>query len=213
MKLPTLEHTHAYLAEGERLNPGRWVDHSRLTGEAARRIAARCREMDSQAAYILGCLHDIGRRAGKFHMRHLMDGYNFLNREGYPDAGRICITHSFVYQNLDAYLGARDLSEEHLEFLRQYLAGCSYDVYDRLIQLCDSLAMPDGFCTLEKRMVDVAMRYGFNQYTHQKWQALYDLKAEFDCAAGVSVYRLLIDPPGPGKSGIVQTMLGEASQD
>jgi hypothetical protein len=207
MHLPSIDQTRAYLEEAQQLNPGRWADHSRCTGEAARRIAARCPGMDSDAAFLIGCLHDIGRRAGMFHMRHLMEGYDFLAQQGYPDAARICLTHSFVYQNLEAYLGARDLPAGQIEFLRKYLAAATYTPYDRLIQLCDSLALPEGFCPLEQRMVDVAVRYGFNQYTLQKWQALYALKAEFDRAAGISVYRLLIDPPAPGLAGIVETML------
>lgn len=207
MHLPSLEQTHTYLAEGRQRNPGRWVDHSLCAGEAARRIAAHCPEMDAQAAYILGCLHDIGRREGVFHMRHLTDGYNFLLQEGYPDAARACLTHSFVYQKIDAYLGDRDLPAGQIEFLRGYVAQAHYTPYDRLIQLCDSLAMPGGFCTLEKRMVDVALRYGFNQYTKQKWNALYALKSEFDRAAGISIYRLLVEPPAPGMNGVVETML------
>ncbi|HZU87386.1 MAG TPA: HD domain-containing protein [Anaerolineaceae bacterium] len=207
MKLPTIEQTHAYLAEAAKLNPGRWVDHSYCAGEAARRIARRCPDLDCEAAYILGCLHDIGRRAGMYQMRHLIDGYEFLIQEGYPDAADICLTHSFVYKNLEAYLGERDLPAEQIDFLRHYLEYAGYTPYDRLIQLCDSLAMPGGFCTLEKRMVDVTQRYGFNQYTLQKWQALYALKAEIDHTAGMSIYHLLIDPPAPGMAGIVENML------
>ena len=34
-----------------------------------------------------------------------------------------------------------------------------------LIQLCDGLALPNGFCLLEKRLLDVSMRYGCNEHT------------------------------------------------
>jgi HD-like signal output (HDOD) protein len=40
------------------------VEHSINTGLAARNIAEKIPGMDSEKAYILGILHDIGRRAG-----------------------------------------------------------------------------------------------------------------------------------------------------
>ena len=61
MKIPTLGQTEAYLEEAERMNPGRWIPHSRYVGEAARVIATHHPELDPESAYILGCLHDIGR--------------------------------------------------------------------------------------------------------------------------------------------------------
>jgi hypothetical protein len=61
----------------------------------------------------------------------------------------------------------------------------------RLIQLCDSLALPTGFCLLEKRLVDVVMRYGIKELTLDKWQAYFAVKAEFDRAIGKPVYSVL----------------------
>ena len=36
---------------------------------------------------------------------------------------------------------------------------------DRLVQLCDALCLPAGFCLMEKRPVDVAVRYGVHPHT------------------------------------------------
>lgn len=71
------------------------------------------------------------------------------------------------------------------------LSQVTYDEYDRLIQLCDALAMGTGFCLLEKRWVDVVMRYGPNEYMVPKWKATYEIKDELEKKMGISVYELL----------------------
>jgi hypothetical protein len=63
--------------------------------------------------------------------------------------------------------------------------------YDRLITICDGVAPPEGFCLLEKRMVDVALRYGINQHTLTGWRARFQIQAELQDAIGCSLYRLL----------------------
>lgn len=57
------------------------------------------------------------------------------------------------------------------EFIQNYLACIEYNDYDRLIQLCDALSFPTGPTYIEKRLVDVALRYGFNELTIPKWEA------------------------------------------
>lgn len=56
------------MAAGE-LNPGPWVKHSLNTGIAARNIARLIPTLNENKAYILGALHDIGRRVGVIRMQ------------------------------------------------------------------------------------------------------------------------------------------------
>jgi hypothetical protein len=191
LKFPSRGETEALLDEAGILNPGPWTAHSRYAALAAETIAERCSELDPQKAYILGCLHDIGRRVGVTGMRHVIDGYHFLSSRGFEDAARICLTHSYPIKVAASGFGGWDGSEEELQFVQDFLDRNEYTLYDRLIQLCDSLALPTGFCLLEKRMVDVVMRYGFNEYAIPKWQAYFDIKREFDRATGGSIYNLL----------------------
>ena len=65
--------------------------------------------------------------------------------------------------------------------------------YDRLIQLCDSLAADYGFVILEKRFVDVVRRYGINEEYVRDWESVFDIKEYFEKQAGCSVYDLLPD--------------------
>lgn len=203
LQIPTLSVAQTLLAEAESMNPGPWVAHSVNVARAAQLIAARCPELDANRAYILGLLHDIGRRYGKTGMRHAIDGYLYLNELGYDGAARICLTHSFPYQNPHAVFGAWDCSDDEFQLLSRALTSVIYDDYDLLLQLCDSLALAEGFCLIEKRLVDVFMRYaqnGVNSLVHTKWRRVFEIQRHFETIIGCSIYHLL--------PGVVETTFG-----
>lgn len=191
MNIPSREEAKRLLSEAETLNPGPWVDHSIFTAVAARNIANCYKSLDPETAYILGYLHDIGRRFGFSHMRHIIDGYKFLSQLGYEDCARISLTHSFPLKDIESYSGNRDCNDEQLNFIKDYIDRVNYSEYDELIQLCDALTTPKGFCLLEKRLVDVALRYGVNDLTILKWRATFEIKRKFEDAIGRSIYGLL----------------------
>lgn len=191
MRIPDRDVAQQLLLEAEKLNPGNWVPHSLFTARAAEAIAKVHPKLDSEVAYVIGYLHDIGRRFGRTDMRHALDGYLFLQQQGYDDAAKICITHTFWFENLEGYAGKCDCSDEEMDFLKTYIASIQYNEYDWLIQLSDCLALPSGFCLLEKRLVDVALRYGTTKYTTAKWKLLFEKKARFEQEIGTSIYDLL----------------------
>ncbi len=191
MNVPSMEEAKRLLSEAETFNPGPWVSHSIFTADAARNIASYHKEIDPEIAYILGYLHDIGRRYGVSHMRHIIDGYNFLSHRGYEDCARICLTHSFPLKNLGSYSGNKDCNDKEFNFIKEYIVRVNYSVYDELIQLCDALTTPKGFCLLEKRLVDVALRYGVNDLTVLKWKATFEIKGKFEAVIGRPIYNLL----------------------
>lgn len=191
MKVPTVAEAEKLLSEAEKLNAGLWVEHNRTAGFCSRAIADKCDNLNPECAYVLGLLHDIGRREGVTDMKHIIDGYRFMMSKGYDDSARICLTHSFPYKNINAYNGKNDCSEEETEFIRSFLVNTEYDDYDRLIQLCDAISFPNGATFLEKRLVDVVMRRGFNDYTVQKWKAFFELKEYFDSKTQTDIYKVL----------------------
>lgn len=176
------------------MNPGPWKDHSVVTAECAYQIARSCLDMDPEKAYILGLLHDIGRRFGVTYLKHVIDGYRYFMDMGYEEAARVCMTHSFSLQNLDGYIGKRDVSGEELDLIDSLLAEYEYDDYDRLIQLCDSIAMPDGPVDITIRMQDVKDRYG--DYPAEKWNKNIELQRYFEQKAGKRLEQILTEMVG-----------------
>ncbi len=189
--IPTLLDVDQYLAEAEILNPGPWVQHSFYVAQGARLIAERHPKLDPERAYILGCLHDIGRRYGVYGLRHVLDGFRFMKEEGYEGVARVCLTHAFPVKNVVAVAKVWDGSADELDFVRVSLSRMEYDEYDRIIQLCDALSLPTGFCLMEKRLVNVALRYGADENTVARWQGYFAVKDEIENAIGISVYSLL----------------------
>jgi hypothetical protein len=161
------------------------------TAKAALLIAQNCKDMDPDTAYVLGMLHDIGRRFGITGMRHIIDGYHFLMQKELYKVAKVCITHSFDCKDIKTAFGTWDCSEEEYNFVKTYLENIEYDDYDRLIQLCDALAYTTGYYLIEKRMVEASLRHGINEYTTLKWKATLELKDYFECKMGKSVYSIL----------------------
>ena len=185
---PTRAEAEHLLAESETLNPGPWGNHSRVAVLCAERIAAAA-GMDTDKAYILGLLHDIGRRFGIKHLGHVYDGYCFMMDLGYEAAARICLTHSFCQPRLDVYIGNFDISREQQAFLQEILDGLEFDDYDRLIQLCDCLAGAEGIVDMEARMNDVERRYGY--YPQSKRETNLWLRRYFEEKTGRNIYEVI----------------------
>ncbi len=190
MKL-TIKTAENALLEASRSNPGAWVAHSRYVAEACRNIAERCQDLSVDQAYIYGLLHDIGRHAGVSSEKHLTDGYHYCMARGWKKAAQICISHAFMIQDIGTSIGKFDMSDEDYRFLKDFVAEAVYDDYDRLVQLCDSLALPSGFCLLEKRFVDVTIRYGVHPATVDRWKKVLEIKTLFEEKIGCSIYALL----------------------
>lgn len=179
------------LEEAEKLNPGPWGEHSRYVALACRNIARRCPGLSADKAYVFGLLHDIGRYAGVTSERHLIDGYRYCMERGWEKAAQICISHAFMIQDINTSIGKFDVSLEDYQFMERFVKNAVYDDYDRLVQLCDSLALPTGFCLLEKRFVDVTIRYGFHAATIDRWKKVLEIKSLFEEKTGCSIYELL----------------------
>ena len=191
MKLPTIIEAEKLLNEAKQRNPGTWIGHSKTAAFCAKAIAEHCENLDDDTAFLFGLLHDIGRREGITDMRHIIDGYHFMELLGYGDCARICLTHSFPYKDILSYNGQNDCTAEETEFIKSFIENTKYDDYDKLIQLCDALALPDGATYIEKRLVDVVMRRGINDLTIPKWRSFLELKDYFDKKTETDIYKLI----------------------
>lgn len=190
MKLPNRTEAMDWLNWAGEQNPGPWTTHSMGVARAAERIAERC-GMEKDAAYCMGLLHDIGRYAGVRHMHHIVAGYQFMMEKGYPEIARICVTHSFPTPDIDAFFGKPDVTAEEFDWIVEFIREAQpFTEYDKLIQLCDAISKDDGVCLMEKRMVDVAMRYGTKASIAEKWKATFAIKKYFEEKLGHSIYDL-----------------------
>lgn len=196
MSILTNTEAEKELRLAERMNPGPWVQHSMSVARNARLIADQVKHstagnMDCDQAYVMGLMHDIGRRDGIKGILHLFDGYDYMMSLGQEEIARICLTHSFPVKDVNTFFGKYDCSPEQKHFLQQYLAEREYDDYDMLIQLCDAISLPNGACIMEKRLVDVALRHGLPDFTLDKWRAFLKAKKYFDELCGCNIYDFL----------------------
>ena len=175
------------LSEAERLNPGPWVEHSKNVAHCAQAIANACEGLDGEKAYILGLLHDVGRRAGVGQLMHVYYGWKYMLELGYPDVARVCLSHSYNTHSMDD-MAVCDITEEQNNELRDALEECVYDDYDLLIQLCDSIAMADGVVDICVRMSDIKRRYG--SYPQAKWDKNLELLEYFRKKTGKDIYEI-----------------------
>lgn len=186
----TIEQAKEELRIAVQNNPGPWEQHSLVSADNAMRIAEKA-GMEPEKAYIMGLMHDIGRRVGVTGMRHIVDGYRYLMEIGQPEIAPVCITHSYPIKDPDMFAGKHDCTEEEKKLVADILKNKEYDDYDRLIQLCDAISLPEGACIMEKRFVDVVLRHGMDSFTIEKWRAYLELKKYFDSLCGCDIYTLL----------------------
>jgi len=193
---PSKHEAELLLQAGYDENPGLWVDHCKITARAAETIANKC-SMDAERAYVSGLLHDIGYsefRDFKGRTCHIILGRDKMLNKGYGAIARICLSHSFTLKEIGAYGGSdTNWSETEKESIINFLANTDFNDYDKLIQLCDSLATAESVCLMEKRMMGVVRRHGFSEYTVRKWEATFALKKYFDSLCGESIYNFFAD--------------------
>ena len=190
LNIPTRDEAETYLKWAENENPGLWTDHSRVVAKSAEKIAEKC-GLNSDVAYVLGLLHDIGRYKGVTSTRHIYDGYKFMMEEDFEQVAQICMTHSFPIKDFRMYAGGtNDCNEAETNEMIEFLLNVIYTEYDLLIQLCDSLADVKGICLMEKRLMNVAMRYGVKSYSEIYWKKMFELRDYFSEKIGQSIYTL-----------------------
>lgn len=182
---PTRDEAERLLAEAGSLNPGPWVAHSRNVARCAETIASHC-DLDPEKAYVLGLLHDVGRRAGIGQLKHVYFGWKHMNELGYPAVAKVCLTHSYNTHRFEDDMAKPDVEPEQADEVKAALAGYTYDDYDRLIQLCDSMATAEGVVDMIERMTDVKSRYG--SYPQAKWDKNIELLAYFQRKTGRDIY-------------------------
>ena len=187
MKL-TSKKAYELLLEAQKLNPGRWVEHSKRVGEAAARIAEKL-NLDTDKAKALGYIHDIGKRFGE-NSSHTISGYEYLKDLGYEEYSFICLTHSYLYNDINCVAGGfPNVISEKEKFRKSFVESHTYTLYDKIINLCD-LFCTTKFVTIEKRLIDIYSRRGVFENTVYHIKKTFELKEEIEELLGCSLYSL-----------------------
>lgn len=78
--------------------------HTQGVAESCYLIATHTSDMDSEKAYVLGLLHDYGKKYPEKELNgfHGRWGYEEMIKMGYPAVARICLTHTFYSTDFDA---------------------------------------------------------------------------------------------------------------
>jgi len=177
-------------------NPEPWAEHCKVVARAAEKIASKS-GLNPEKAYILGLFHDIGYcfyKNGRGSTCHIYSGYRLMMEKGYTEIAKICLSHSFPLKDIRAYGGSdMNCSEDEKLFISSFLSEAIYDDYDKLIQLCDCYGTAQGIISMEKRMLDVVMRHGFNELTVKKWEMYFGIKDYFDKKCGMNINSLFYD--------------------
>lgn len=201
------------LQEGYERNPGPWTVHSETVAQVAKRLA-KALGLEEQKAYIYGLIHDIGRREGRTGVRHIIDGYYYLNNLGYAEEARYCLTHSYFVKDVYSTLGEGTLTKQEVQFIQQFLENTEYTLYDKIIQIADGMALPGKITMIERRLIDVYLRYGIrdgrNEITRLK--AVLKLQQEIEELLGCSIYQLfpeVLEDIQTQKVGQIYSGLGE----
>lgn len=163
-----------------------YVTHCRYVGELAGLIAGAL-GADADYARILGFLHDIGRRIDPHN--HMYAGYRYLLERGYDEYAFICLTHSFLENDIGCTCGRQLPPEsEGYETVKAFVETRENTIYDKIVQTCDLLCMHSGGVTLEQRIADVESRKGTHVKSAAHRAAAFRQKAALEDLLGHSVY-------------------------
>lgn len=169
-----------------------YIYHTTGVAEAAALIAAKC-GLNEEKAYVLGLLHDWGKiqnekTSGK---SHFMVGYDKMINEGWDDAARICLTHSFPEADFD-FNDYPFYSLTDLQRAKELISKIEYDDYDRLIQLCDIFFEGTHVISYQRRLACIRQRYNLKpEQTKCLESKAAENKAYFDNKCGCDIYSLL----------------------
>lgn len=166
--------------------------HTIGVAEAAEAIAKHIDGMDSNKAYVMGLLHDYGKRINqnKEDKFHGIDGYEQMLEMGYPEVARICITHTFPQKDFNEQ--QYTFSQEWKDQSRKIISNIEYDDYDYLIALCDKMFEGLHKVSIKERVEKIGKRYNLGSLqTEILYNQSIELKQYFDNKANQDIYEIL----------------------
>lgn len=162
-----------------------WITHSICVANTASIIAKEL-NLDVDYAKTLGYIHDYGKAIGDFS-KHDMNGFNYLKDLGYDEEYySICLTHGYL--NNDVMCAAGGIPRD-IPFRTEYIKNHKCSIYEKLICLCDLMCAQEVI-GIDKRLIDIIIRYGAYSNTQYHVKEVYKLKKYFDDLLGYNLYNL-----------------------
>lgn len=168
------------------LPENRWVKHCINVGYAASIIADNL-GLDADYVGALGIIHDIGRKIS--HPKHPIYGYQYMIENGYLEEAGICLTHSFVNNDIRLTAGEGPTGEDK-KIITDYLKSHELTIYDKIIQLCDLFCLDTHLTTIPDRLYDIYTRKGVTDDSRLHIEAVLKLKEELEELMECSLYDL-----------------------
>ena len=186
------ESIHGNISWNTDVHSREYIFHTNGVGESALKIAGYC-GLDSSKAYVLGLLHDYGKIQNEQQsgIAHFIYGYNAMKARGFDAIARVCITHSFPFNDIkfDDY---KQYSIQDLQTAQSIIKNIEYDDYDRLIQLCDMFFEANNIVSYQQRLSCIRQRYNLSpQQTTTLEKGVEQNKAYFDAKCGCDIYKII----------------------
>ena len=165
----------------------KWILHCIFTGLASERIAKKL-NLDSDYAKALGFIHDIGRKIS--HPNHAVEGYKYMIENGYSEEAKICLSHSFIDNDITMTAGGGPDNKETYDYINSFLLKTPVTIYDNIVQMSDLFCLDTGFTTVENRLLDLSKRKGIYSNSLPHLNKTIELKERFENILGCSLYDL-----------------------
>jgi tRNA (cytidine56-2'-O)-methyltransferase len=179
-----------------------WRDHCQQVSAAARRlaemIAERGHAVDVERTEVLGLIHDLGRSQGHT-MRHGIEGYLLLRREGHPDESRICLAHILKGHSLEQAVRLGMLTErERLDLIEIGWQPGLLSLEEKIVVVADAMTSDAGLSSIEEKYDNARRRYGARPHHDEDEAWAKRLADELSPLLGAHPYAALKDTEDDG---------------
>lgn len=175
--IPNKDKINYYLIE-DNDNLGPWVTRSKIIGKSARIIGKEI-GLDEDIAFSCGSLFDIGKKEKKKGLENSFRGFHILRNESYFFPAKIAISHSFIFKDINSYLGEINLEEKDINTIKNLLLSYSYNDYDKLIQVLDN-SITDKYVGIEKKQEVLKEKYKKIPFEEERLKKLKEYEKYFE---------------------------------
>ena len=175
--IPNKDKINFYLIEDNK-NLGPWVTRSKIIGKSAKIIGKEL-GLDEDIAFACGSLFDIGKKEKKKGLENNLRSFHILRNESYFFPAKIDISHSFILQDINSYLGEMNLKEKDIITIKNLLLSYSYTDYDKLIQVLDN-SITDNYLGIKKKQEILKEKYGKIPFEYERLKKLKEYEKYFE---------------------------------